>query len=576
VNITYNPKAKKFEIECTFAENSLIAGLPSKRFQARRRIWQATALSRNAEFMLSDPRIKQAMTPDAVAVAEKSVNRVKIRREPFPAWYRFKTQPFKHQQQALDHVWGLERHALFMEMGTGKTKVAIDLNAARMMEGSIDTLVVFCPNAIRDNWADEWATHSPLQDIPALIVGDLTKSKKQALVTRASGLERSVIVVGMESLQQKRRGGSAWDTLLEMVGGRKYAVVVDESHLAKNPDANRSKNVEDIAGNAQFCGIMTGSPIAQGILDLYQQFQILDPDIIGIGDYFSFRSRYAEMGGFENRQVIGYNNVEELMGLVKPYVFQCTKKEALDLPEKLYTRRIVKMTKEQEKVYREIDKESETMISDAVSRGTPFELVVEQVLAKYNALQQVTGGFVNYDDILEVDEFGGTVDKVRKSAWLVEPERNPKVKELMAIAEEHGDKPIIVWAKFRNEIEIIVNALRAKYGPDSVAEYHGGISREDRKASMAGFKEGRHRFFVANQQTGGTGLTINEANVVVYFSNSLKLVERLQSEDRNHRIGQKNDVLYIDLVCQGTKDVDVMQAIRDKKDVADYVRDSMA
>jgi SNF2 family DNA or RNA helicase len=577
MNISYNSKAKKFEIQCTFAENSMIAELPSKRFKARRRIWQATALSRNAEFLLSNPKIKEAMTPEAVEVAEKAMSRVsQVRREPFPARFRFRTDPFKHQRQALDHVWGLERYALFMEMGTGKTKVAIDLNAARMMEDAIDTLVVFCPNAIRDNWIEEWALHSPLQDVPTLVIGDLTKSRKQSLIRQAESLERMVVIVGMESLQQKHRGGSAWDTVVEIIGGRKYAVVVDESHLAKNPDANRARNVEDIASYAKFCGIMTGTPIAQGILDLYQQFQILDPDIIGIGDYYSFRSRYAEMGGYDNKQVVGYRHLDELMGLLKPYVYQCTKEGVLDLPEKLYTRRTVKMSKEQEKVYREIDEECETMVYDAVSRGAPIELAVEQILAKYNALQQVTGGFVNYDEILEADEFGDTVDKVRKSAWLVSPDRNPKVRELMAVAEEHGDKPIIVWAKFRNEIAIIVDALRAKYGPDSVAEYHGGISRDDRKTGKADFKDGRRRFFVANQQTGGTGLTINEASVVVYFSNSLKLVERLQSEDRNHRIGQKNDVLYIDLVCQGTKDVDVMRAIRDKKDVADYVRDSMA
>lgn len=567
MEITYNPKAKKLVINCNFAENSLIADLPNKRFQSRTRVWHVPPLARNCAILLE--RFRDVMSPEALEVAEKSANRARPQHQEFPAWYKPKTTPFPHQSKALDHAWGLDRYALFMEMGTGKSKVAVDLNCARFMTGEIDLWVVFCPNSIRDNWVDEIALHSPVPDIPVFVIRSCTASARKKIERQIKAAPRAILIVGMESIQSRLSAGTAFEILVDAIVGRKFSVTIDESHLVKGHEANRSKNVELITSAAQVAGIMTGTPTSQGILDLFMQFQILDPNIIGVGDFYSFRSRYAEMGGYENRQVVGYKNVEELMALIRPYVYQCTK-DVLDLPEKLYTRRVVEMTPEQARVYKELDRKTEAEIRDLARKGVSIEVVVGQALAKYNALQQVTGGFVNYDDYSE-----DGLDRVRRSAWIVEPEKNPKVRELVTIAQENPDRPIIIWAKFRNEIAQIEAALEAEFGADCVASYHGGVTPEGRHENIARFKSGGSRFFVANQMTGGMGLTINESNLVVYFSNSLKLTERLQSEDRNHRIGQKNSVLYIDLVCAGTKDVDVLQAVRDKRDVAEYIRDQM-
>jgi SNF2 family DNA or RNA helicase len=568
MQIDHNARLNCFEITCDYVENQYLNGLPSKRYRHGQRLWRANTLSRNSLFLLKDPKLRSAMTPKALAVAEKALAGRTVHREPFPPWYRFKTKPFLHQRQALDYLWGLDRYAIFAEMGTGKTKIAIDLNCARLMSDMADVWVVFCPNSVRDTWIEEWTTHTTTPDIPALFVGDLTKPRIRALVTQADDLQRFVAICGLESLSVGLRDGTAYNTLLDLIAGRRYMVTVDESHYIKNPDANRSRNIEHLAQAAKSCGVMTGSPIARTILDLYQQFHVLDPNIIGIGDYFSFRNRYAEFGGFENRQIIGYKNVDELMELIKPYVFQCTKAEVLDLPDKLYTRRVVKMAKEQERVYKELIHGFETEVNDLTRSGKPINIIIEHLLVQYNALQQITGGFINYDD----DDSG---EVVRRSAWIVSPEHNPKVRELIEIAEENDPHQIIIWAKFRNEIAMIVEALTKHFGTDCVSEYHGGLDRQQRQDSLRRFKEGKSRFFVANQQTGGTGLTINEANLVIYFSNSFKLVDRIQSEDRNHRIGQKSEVLYIDLACAGTKDIDILTAIKTKKDLAQWVHDQL-
>lgn len=577
MRIDYNPKTNCLEIVCNFAENSVIADLPNRKWQRSMKHWRCNCLAQNVNFLME--KIVSNILPTSCFTTHALEKIRELHKQsvppcdnlPFPNWYPFKTKPFQHQLAALNQLWGIDRHAIFGEMGTGKTKIAIDLNCARLMIDTIDCWVVCCPNSIRDNWVDELSVHSPV-DVTTLVITSLTKPKSQQLIDAAFRSRQLIVIVGMESLSSSYKDGSAYNTLAAIISKRLYSITVDESHYIKNPDANRSRNIEHLAKSARYCEIMTGTPIAQGILDLYQQFQTVNPNIIGIGDHFSFRNRYAQMGGYENRQVIGYKNVDELMSIIKPFVFQCTKQEVLDLPEQLYSKRVVEMTKEQSHTYKEISKGFEVVIADLLGEGADVTVVADQILTQYNALQQITGGFINYDDMGEDDY---NQKRTRKTAWLVEPSKNPKIRELVNIVEEHYPRPLIIWAKFRNEIAAIVEVLKHHYGDTSVAEYHGGVDNDQRKTNILNFKSGNCKFFVANQLVGGTGLTINEANVVVYFSNSLKLVERIQSEARNHRIGQKHDVLYIDLLCKGTVDFDIMRAIKSKMDVANYVREQM-
>jgi SNF2 family DNA or RNA helicase len=539
----------KFVIECGFEENQLIAALPMKRFNSRSRKWAVPKVRKACEFMLE--HLRRYMDEKALVVAEQVVQLKQVQYIPFPKDYKFKTKPFSHQMQALNYAYGLDRHAFFMEMGTGKTKTAIDLMSAHILAGRFDTWVVFCPNSIRFNWMHEIEIHCPL-DVGVVVIQSGRKVK-------APDKKLKVVIVGIESMSSKYKGGSAYDAMLDIIGGERYAVTLDESHLCKNPDANRARNIKHIASCAVVANIMTGSPVTQGLLDLYMPFDILDPDILGFGSYFAFKSRYAIMGGYENREVIGYQNQDELMDTIKPFTFQCKKEDVLDLPEKTFSVRTVSMTKEQKKFYKEIDKEMESMIHNGTES---VEVFVDQVLAKYTMLQQISGGFINHD-----------TDGGRKTSVIVQPDKNPKIMELLELVRQNVGGDVIVWAKFRREIADIVQVLKSS-GIECV-EYHGGLSSDEREESLKRFTSGPAKVFVANQQTGGTGLTLNNANLVIYYSNSLKLSDRMQSEDRCHRIGQDKNVLYVDIVAEGSKDAHIMNILRSKMDVAEYVRSKL-
>jgi SNF2 family DNA or RNA helicase len=153
------------------------------------------------------------------------------------------------------------------------------------------------------------------------------------------------------------------------------------------------------------------------------------------------------------------------------------------------------------------------------------------------------------------------------------PGETPKldllVERVKAVVE--GGGKVIVWARYVVEIDDILAKLREE--ELVCVRYDGGVKKDERIAAIEAFERGTAQVFVGNQQAGGTGITLVAASVVVYFSNNFRLRDRLQSEDRAHRIGQTKSVTYLNLVAKDTIDEAVVKALMNKKDVADLIVD---
>lgn len=576
LKVTINPDEGRIQIYCNKAYNDLVRQLPNRRWNKTKDCWTAPLIRANASVILdkftrySSLEISDRALDKLREVA--SLNYVPSNLDKFPIDYKFKTSPFPHQLNALDFAWGRPQSAFFMEMGTGKTKTLIDLASARKIKGQINALIVFCPYGIRQNWVGEFAVHCPVPYETYVLDTDVYKFEQkfdQYVNLHTEALK--VVIVGMESISGKEKQGKGFDALMKFAKSHHTMSIVDESHFIKSHNSNRSINAREVRKHCKFPVIMTGTPITQGYTDLFGQFEYLSSDIIGVGDFYSFRSRYCVMGGFQNKSIIDYTNTDELMDLLTPWIYQVKKEDVLkDLPPKTYTTRAVDLTKEQKKLYDEIKKNRFASLKELVKhRPDDVDLICENVLTVYSALQQITGGFLSY-----WDESGDT--KERKTTRVVDISKNPKIKELLQVAQDTGKSSVIIWARYREEIAMICEALRAEYGENSVVEFHGGVSPDDREIAKAKFLNGDARFFVSNAETGGTGLTLNVATYTVYYSNDFKLVNRTQSEDRNHRIGQKNAVTYVDLTANGTIDLKILSAIKDKKDLANYVRERIS
>ena len=533
---------------------TILMKLPSRRWMAKAKMFVVPATRVNCAHLLANTSIMAQMEWDPKIVMHIQQHATTTAGDrPFPKWYGFKSNPFPDQFNAVHKCYKNDAWALFMRMGAGKSKAAIDLVTAAFYERTIDAVVLICPNAVKPVWLasdGQIAEHSPC---PTLKVD--VDAKFEAADIEVSQSKLTWVVVGIESFSQ----GGTYDRLVPFIENHKCAVVIDESSRIKNPKAIRTQRVISLGPKAVMRGVMTGTSVTKLILDLFAQFEFLGPDIIGTGDFYSFRNRYAIMGGYKMKKVVGYDNIDELMTLVAPYVYICDKPAGL--PPKLFTQRHVRLSPEQKDMYLKL------------KRAKIPEVSVANVLNKVAKLQEIVGGFLREDPTISISPLTGREKRTQgQIIWQLAPEKNPKLIELIAMAEEAGDEPMVVWCKYRWEIEQVGMVLQ-QMGPTKYL--HGDIPMEERTEIIQRLQGGDVRYIVATQQVGGIGHTMTAAHLMTYYSNTHSLEDRLQSEDRIHRIGQDENCLYTDLVADKTVDELIQDSIKAKKNLDEYVREKM-
>ena len=464
--------------------------------------------------------------------------------------YKFKTEPYEHQKDALKKCWNKEAFAIFAEMGTGKTKIALDNACILYNKGKIDRLLVVAPKGTYMNWVDqEIPTHIPdyiEREVLAWKPSNSEKYKAELRKFREFDYKLKIFVMNVEALSTVKGLKQAE---LFLIG--KSMMIVDESTTIKNPQAKRTKNILALAKESKYRRILTGSPVTQSPMDLWAQMDFLDPEILGQSSFYAFRTKYAVMitataagGTHKYQKIVKFRNLKNLGEKVSPHSYRILKKDCLDLPEKSFVKREVELSDEQKQAYAEMKVNATTMLKGQSATAL-------NVLTQLIRLHQITCGHMKTDD--------GEIINLK----------NSRLNELMQILGETTGK-VIIWANYVHDILNIERAIKDEYGSTSYCTYYGATKSEDRQKCIKKFQEPSNpvRFFIGNTQTGGYGITLTEASTVIYYSNNYDLEKRIQSEDRAHRIGQKNPVLYIDLVAKGTVDEKIIQSLRNKINIA--------
>ena len=469
--------------------------------------------------------------------------------------YKFKTKPYEHQLKALEKSWASDTYALFMEMGTGKSKVLVDNIAMLYDRGAIKGALIVAPKGVYKNWDQiEFPVHLPdhVEHTKVLWEPTITKKKQAELDTLFDDKgDLKILIMNVEAFSTTKGLDFARSFLNIFVG--RALIGIDESTTIKNPTAKRTKNILKLADLAKYRRILTGSPVTKSPLDLFSQCEFLDPYHLGHASYYSFRARYANMvkrnfGGRQVQLVVSYRRLDELADILDKFSYRVLKEDCLDLPEKVFTKRLVELTPEQDKAYKQMKQMALAMLDNGEVMTTV------NVMTQLMRLHQITCGHFKADD--------GTTTALK----------NNRIDALMQLLEETEGK-VIIWANYREDIKNIVESLKKAYGEASTVEYHGGVDATLRQDNIAQFQQvkGPTRFFVGNAQTGGYGITLTAANTVIYYSNNYDLEKRLQSEDRAHRIGQTGSVTYVDLVAEKTIDERIIKSLKDKVDIANEI-----
>ena len=463
----------------------------------------------------------------------------------------FKLKPFDHQVDALDYGWSKPEFGLFMEMGTGKSKVLIDNMAMLYLDGQINFALVIAPKGVYRNWVAKEIPEHMSDDIPHRVirwVSGPNKKQKEEMRSVQDTFEGLTIFVMNVEAYSTIKGQKAGQWMARMLGSHGM-IAVDESTTIKNHKAKRTKSLMKIAAGFKYKRLLTGSPITKSPMDIYSQCEFLRPGLLGFESYYAFQGRYAvvqrrKMGAAAFQQIVGFRNLDELTKRIDMFSFRVLKKDCLDLPEKIYTARYVGMTPQQFDMYEQIRRHAMVLLDSGEMSTAPA--VITQMLR----LQQIMSGHLKTDD----------------GDMLYFPSK--RMDALEEIINEHDGKAII-WSRFRYDIIQITEALNKKFGEGCAVSYFGDTSDDDRANAVLNFQNPDHplKFFVGNPATAGYGLTLTEANLVVYYANDFNLETRIQSEDRAHRIGQKNNVTYIDLICEGSIDERIVKALRAKIDI---------
>jgi len=465
--------------------------------------------------------------------------------------YKFKTKPYKHQMTALEKSWNKENFAYFMEMGTGKTKVLIDNLAMLYDKGKIDGALIIAPKGVVKTWYEqELPTHLPdhIENVTVLWQSNITKTQREKLESLFE-IETAmhILIMNVEGLSTDKGVKFA----SKFLNSHKTLMAIDESTTIKTPKAKRTKNIIGLGKNAKYRRIMTGSPITKNPLDLYTQCEFLDPYLLDFASYYAFRNRYAEMKTMHVRgrsiQVVDrFQNLGELSDKIKNFSERILKEDCLDLPPKVFIKRHVSLTPDQKKIYDQMKKAAMAVLNGKVT-------TTMTVLTQLMRLHQITCGHFTADD--------GSIQSVE----------NNRINELINVLEDIDGKAII-WANYQLSVGEIIQKIIKVFGEDSYVHYYGLTSQEDRQDNIRKFQnDPKCRFLIGTPQTGGYGITLTQANTVIYYSNGYDLEKRLQSEDRAHRIGQTKTVTYVDIIAEDTVDEKIVKALRNKINIASEV-----
>jgi SNF2 family DNA or RNA helicase len=286
--------------------------------------------------------------------------------------YKFKTQPYKHQLDALKKSWNKETFAYFMEMGTGKTKVLIDNMSMLYDKGKIDGALIIAPKGVVKTWCEqELPTHLPnhIENVTVLWQANITKGQQEKLESILQNeTSLHILIMNVEALSTDKGVKFARRFLVS----HRAMMAIDESTTIKNPSAKRTKNIISLGKHAKYKRIMTGSPVTKNPLDLYSQCEFLDPWLLNFQSYYAFRNRYAEMKTMHLRgrsiQVVhAFQNLGELSDKLKDFSYRVLKEDCLDLPPKNFTKRHIILTADQRKVYEQMKKQAIAVLNGKVT-----------------------------------------------------------------------------------------------------------------------------------------------------------------------------------------------------------------
>lgn len=437
-----------------------------------------------------------------------------------------KTKLLPFQQEAYNKLIKLKVGALYMEMGLGKTRTALEIIQTRVNKNKIIKVLWLCPCSTKKNLEEQIKEHSDLID--------------------------RIEIFGIESISMS---DNTYLQTYNIVSMFNCMLVIDESNMVKNHNALRTKRIIELSSYCKYKLILNGTPVTRTEADLFSQWYILDWRILGYRSYFSFSANHL-VWDEEHRKITSVLNKNYLTNRIAPYTYQARKKDVLNLPNKIYEKVFYSLDEVQRKHYNYV---KEKILSE-IEKATPFN-TLHLIYKLLTGLQHVVSGRIVV-----------TTDTITTKDFFMKIENNPRIIALLnTISQISNDEKIIIWCKYTKEILEIEKILKKEYGNNSTALFYGDIPQNKRNDEINKFKTSA-RFLIGNKNSGGYGLNLQFANYMIFYSNDYDWGTRSQAEDRIHRIGQTSTTTYIDLIAYGTVDERIIDNLKRKENLVSSLK----
>ena len=438
---------------------------------------------------------------------------------------------------------------LLFEMGCGKTLTAIAIAGAGYQMGKVERLLIVAPTSVVAVWPKELQEYAKFKYTCKTLLGEKKQRIKQIDdLLKFPFKALKVAVINYESTWRP-------EILEKLKEFDADMVIADESQRIKTYDAAQSKAMHELGDQARYKLILSGTPVQTAAIDIWSQYRFLDKTVFG-DNFFKCRGRYAIMGGYGNKKIVGYKDLEGLIKKEHSIAFRVTKDEALDLPEQTFETRKIQFNQKEKNLYERIKKDSYAELDGG------GHITATTVLTRLLRLQQLAGGFLVQDDA--------------QKPQLVS---RAKLDALADIIEDYvigSGKKLVIFARFIAEVKAIME-LADKVLPKELKQVaiYGDIKKEDRGDIVKQFQEDpKTVLFIGQIDTAGTGITLTAADTCVYYSKNFNYATYSQSLSRIHRIGQRNVCTYIDLEVEKTIDELISKSLAKKEDMAKTVVDN--
>jgi SNF2 family DNA or RNA helicase len=470
---------------------------------------------------------------------------------------------WEHQKQAVLRAQGTDCLGLFMDIGVGKTRAAIDILRYRFhAHNQILRTLIICPKIVCTNWEKEWDKYSKIHPWNVVVLRGSSKERIDLFTEKCfgeAGPVAQIVITNYEALLMK-------DLVDLFHRWGVQAMVADEAHRLKNPTSKRAKECIKLGDTALYRYALTGTPILNSAMDIFNVFRFLDRGATFGTNFWKFRSiwfedqnaQWSHRQGHFPKYMPRPETYGEFSNLVSKKAVRAIKSECLDLPPLVRKEIYVDLSPEQKKAYESMKKDFVAYLDDLEKSGHPRAVIAQLAVTKALRLQQITTGYAKCDDG-EIYTFNDI----------------PRLEALEDLLEDLAPwHKIIVWSIFHENYKAIKTVCEKLHLP--FVELHGEVASRKRDRNIELFNnDQRVRVLIANQAAAGIGVNLIPSDVAIFYSRNFSLEHDIQAEGRNYRGGSEihNKITRIDIIATGTIDELISKALASKQTISEQILD---